>query len=193
MEIQALTHTVIRSIFGVLLATLIMATSVDGAERPTSAEVSPQRSKTAESLIASISKETLWRNRDGRSRTWFHPRVCMVPDTDNKPIALMTLQEIDGSDYFGQVHWSVSKDQGRTWTAPKPIPAFGREPVPGHEGLKAAVCDVTPQYHVQSKRVIALGHVVFYKGSYFARDEQLPRYPIYALRTCASGISHNRG
>lgn len=136
-----------------------------------------------DSLIDSISKETLWRNRDGQSQTWFHPRVCMVPDADNKPIALMTLQVIGGSDYFGPVHWSVSKDQGRTWTDPEPILAFGREPVTGHDGLTAAVCDVTPQYHPQTQSTIALGHVVFYKGNYFARDEQLPRYPIYALRS----------
>ena len=49
-------------------------------------------------LIHSISKDTLWQNRDGKSRTWFHPRVCMMPDTDGKPIALMNLQEIGGSD-----------------------------------------------------------------------------------------------
>ena len=58
-------------------------------------------------LIASITKETLWSNRDGKSLTWFHPRACMIPGKDGKPAALMTLQEIGGSDYFGPVHWST--------------------------------------------------------------------------------------
>lgn len=136
-----------------------------------------------EPLISSISKETLWRNRDGQTRTWFHPRVCMMPGPDGQPVALMTLQEIGGSDYFGQVHWSLSADLGKTWSEPKPIAALGRDVVAGRDdGLKAGVCDVTPQYHPQSGAVIALGHVVFYKGDYFARKEQLPRYPVYVTR-----------
>ncbi len=136
-----------------------------------------------EPLIGSIAKQTLWRNRDGERRTWFHPRACMMPGTDGKPVALMTLQEIGGSDYFGQVHWSMSTDFGKTWSDPKPIAALGRDPVPGRDDdLKAAVCDVTPQYHPQTDSIIALGHVVFYKGDYFARKEQLPRYPVYVTR-----------
>lgn len=138
---------------------------------------------TTEGLIATITKQTLWSNRDGKSATWFHPRACMVPDKNGKPIALMTLQEIGGSDYFGPVHWSVSKDLGNTWSSPQPIAALGRQVVSGRtDGLKAAVCDVTPQYHPDTKTVIALGHVVFYKGKYFARNEQLSRYPVYAIR-----------
>jgi hypothetical protein len=143
----------------------------------------PAHAAAAAPLIASISKETLWQNRDGNSRTWFHPRACMMPGPNGRPVALMTLQAIGGSDYFGQVHWSMSEDLGKTWSDPKPIDALGRDPVPGREdGLKAAVCDVTPQYHPQSGAVIALGHVVFYKGAYFARKEQLPRYPVYVTR-----------
>lgn len=135
------------------------------------------------SLIASITKETLWRNRDGKGKTWFHPRACVLPGPDGNPIVLMNLQEIGGSDYFGQVHWTTSSDLGKSWSDPIPIDAFGRDPVPGRpDDLRAAVCDVTPQYHAPSDSVIALGHVVFYKGEYFARKEQLPRYPVYATR-----------
>jgi hypothetical protein len=134
-------------------------------------------------LIASISKETLWRNRDGKAQTWFHPRVCMLPDANGQPVALMTLQQIGGSDYFGQVHWSMSTDLGKTWSDPELIAALGRDPVPGREDdLKAAVCDVVPQYDPVTKSLLALGHVVFYKGDYFARKEQLARYPVYVIR-----------
>ena len=136
------------------------------------------------SLITAITKQTLWSNRDGKSRTWFHPRVCMMPDKDGQPVALMNLQEIGGSDYFGPVQWSMSKDLGRTWSHPQPIPSLGRDSVAGRDdGLMAGVCDVTPQYHPQSDTVLALGHVVFYKGDYFARKEQLARYPVYAIRS----------
>ncbi|WP_148080180.1 sialidase family protein [Roseimaritima ulvae] len=134
-------------------------------------------------LIDSISKQTLWRNRDGNSQTWFHPRVCMMPGPDGKPVALMTLQVIGGSDYFGPVHWSQSTDLGKTWSEPQPIAGLGRDPVAGRsDGLKAGVCDVVPQYHPQTDSVLALGHVVFYKGAHFARKEQLARYPVYVTR-----------
>ena len=107
-----------------------------------------------------------------------------MPDHDGQPLALMNMQVIGGSDYFGPVHWTMTNDQGRTWSDPEPIDALGRQPVSGRDdGLVAGVCDVTPQYHPQTNSVIALGHVVFYKGDYFARKEQLARYPVYAVRS----------
>ena len=164
-----------RTLFSFVTLLLFLSGSVQAADEETPGE---------KPLIASISGQTLWRNRDGRGRTWFHPRVCMLPGTDGRPMALMNLQEIAGSDYFGQVHWSISEDLGRTWTEPEPIAALGRDPVPGRsDDLKAGVCDVTPQYHSQTDTVIALGHVVFYKGEYFARNEQLARYPVYVTRS----------
>ena len=83
-----------------------------------------------EPLIKSITKVTLFRNRDGSGTTWFHPRCCMVPGSmvpgsDGRPVALMNLQEIGGSDYFGPVQWSQSVDLGKTWSTPEPIPALG--------------------------------------------------------------------
>ena len=135
-----------------------------------------------EAAIKSITKETLRRNRDGSGITWFHPRSCMVPGENGRPTALMTLQEIGGSDYFGPVHWSESSDLGKTWSRPEPSGAWGRDPVEGHAGLLAGVCDVTPQFHPQTGTVLALGHVVFYRGPRFSRGDQLGRYPVYAVR-----------
>jgi hypothetical protein len=106
----------------------------------------------------------------------------MVPGTSGLPTALMTLQTIGGSDYFGPVHWSTSEDLGRSWSEPQPLPALGRVPVPGHDGLQAGVCDVVPQYHPGTKTVLAMGHVVFYRGPRFSRGDQLPRFPVYAVR-----------
>ena len=133
-------------------------------------------------LIQSITSQTLRRNRDGKGTTWFHPKACMVPGSDGRPTALMTLQWIRGSDYFGPVHWSSSHDLGETWSDPLPIDALGRVPVEGHDGLVAGVCDVVPEYHSPTRTVLALGHVVFYRGPRFAKGDQLPRYPVYAVR-----------
>ena len=107
----------------------------------------------------------------------------MIPrETGSTATALMTLQAISGSDYFGPVHWSVSNDLGRAWTEPALIPAFARTPVPGHPGLEQGVCDVVPEFHPITGTVLALGHVVFYRGDRFATRDQLARYPIYSVR-----------
>jgi len=143
-------------------------------------------------LIKSISKHTIRSNRDGSGITWFHPRACMIPGAQGKPVALMNLQEIGGSDYFGQVNWSISGDLGRTWTDPAPIAALGRDPVAGNEGLTAGVCDVVPQYHPQTGSVLAMGHVVFYRGPKFARGDQLARYPVYSVRRKDGSWSERR-
>ncbi|QDT98855.1 sialidase family protein [Gimesia aquarii] len=133
-------------------------------------------------LIKSITKETIFRNRNGSGTTWFHPRTCLIPGKNGKATLFANLQEIGGSDYFGPVHWSESQDRGMTWSIPQPIPALGRDPVQGHPGLMAGVCDVTPQYHQKTDTILSLGHVVFYRGPRFARGDQLARYPVYAVR-----------
>ena len=139
--------------------------------------------KSSSSLhIESIERQNLWKNRDGESLTWFHPRPCLVPQQDGNPFVLMTLQEISGSDYFGPVHWTRTDDLGKSWTEPELIPGFDRRDVPGHEGLKVGVCDVVPQYHPQTDTTLALGHCVFYRGRHFSRNDQLSRYPTYCVR-----------
>ncbi len=134
-------------------------------------------------LIVSIEKQVVRQNRDGKSTTWFHPRACRVPGKSaTASRALMTAQSIGGSDYFGPVHWSESTDLGKSWAKLRPIPSLGRVPVKDHPGLMAGVCDVVPQYHPSTKTILALGHVVFYKGPKFARGDQLARYPVYVVR-----------
>jgi hypothetical protein len=135
-----------------------------------------------ESLIRSITPVTLWDNLDGKSTTWFHPKVCMIPRVGKSPLALMTLQPIAGSDYFGPVHWSASEDFGKTWSDPVQIPGFERREVPGHEGLLAGVCDVVPEYHANTNTVLAVGEIVFYRGTKFGAKDQLSRYPVYCVR-----------
>lgn len=94
----------------------------------------------------------------------------------------MTLQAITGSDYFGPLHWSASTDLGESWSEPEAIPALGLREVDGQDGLLAGVCDVVPEYHSPTRTVLAMGHVVFYRGARFSNADQLPRYPIYSVR-----------
>lgn len=129
------------------------------------------------SLVQSIEKVTLRRGRDGRDPTWFHPRACLVPGESGATV-FMTLQTIAGSDYFGPVHWMTSPDLGQTWTEPQPVPPLGR--VRQQDGSEEGVCDVVPEWHPQTKSVLALGHNVFYSGPKFSAN-QPPRWPIYAV------------
>ncbi len=148
----------------------------------TSGDRSLLSAQSDQDLIRDISKHTLWRNRDGKGITWFHPRCCMIPRKGAAPQAMMTLQQITGSDYFGPVHWSVSEDEGQHWTDPAPIDSLGRRPVKGHEGLQEGVCDVVPEYHAATGTVLALGHNVYYRGPKFSNNDQLARGPVYTVR-----------
>ena len=121
------------------------------------------------SLIAGIEKVTLRRGRDGSGPTWFHPRACVVPGADGKTV-FMTLQTIAGSDYFGPVHWMTSRDLGKTWTEPQPVPPLGRVKQAAGR-TEEAVCDVVPEWHAKTKSVLAMGHNVFYSGPTFSREQ----------------------
>lgn len=127
-------------------------------------------------LIGKIESQILWEGREPGEPTWFHPRACMVGE-DNERYAMMTLQSITGSDVFGHVHWTVSKDLGRTWSEPKKIPSLGRKE---SLGMMEGVCDVVPAYHAKTKTVLAVGHNVYYKGGKLARP-QGPRWPMYVV------------
>jgi hypothetical protein len=133
--------------------------------------------QAADDLIVSIDKETILRGRDGAGPTWFHPRACRIPDGDGATL-FMTLQTITGSDYFGPVHWMTSRDEGRTWTEPQPVPPLGRVKQP--DGAEEGVCDVVPEWHAPTQSVLALGHNVFYSGPKFSSN-QPPRWPVYAV------------
>ncbi len=93
-----------------------------------------------------------------------HNRQMISEKTGAK--ALIVLQSISGSDYYGPVHWRESIDNGdnrQTWSEPRPIPGFGRRPFTGD--IEEAVSDVVPQYHAKTKRMIALGEIIYYRDA----------------------------
>ena len=138
------------------------------------------------SLIAATDRAVLWNGRRS-GKSWFHPRPCLVPSTgDNPPLVFMTLQEITGSDNYGQVHWTTSEDLGKTWLDPEPVPAFARATI--GDQLEEGVCDVVPQYHPLSGRVLAMGHNVYYRQNRLAKPQE-DRFPVYALWTPNGGWS----
>jgi len=131
------------------------------------------------------------RDRNGRKgldKTWFHPRACVVP-AKPRPYVLMTLQHVTGSDIFHQVHWTISTDMGKTWSAPEPIAGFTRVRLP--DGTDDGVCDVVPEYHPQTETVLAMGHNVYYKGNRLVRPTD-GRYAVYVVRDAEGRWSERR-
>ena len=141
----------------------------------------------AAGLVASIDHEVAFPGRPGVP-SWFHPRACVVP-TAGGAEAVMTMQTIYGSDVFGPVHWTSSRDLGRTWTVPAPIAGLGRSP--SADGLEAGVCDVVPEYHAPTRTVLAVGHDVFYRSNVLARP-QPRRKPVYVVRSADGAWSGPR-
>jgi hypothetical protein len=146
----------------------------------------PPAESDGDSGVKNIERSILFNGRAGGT-TWFHPRACMIP-TSAGPLAFMTLQSITGSDVFGHVNWSMSRDLGKSWTPPQKIAALGRHPT--RNELTEGVCDVVPEYHPQTGTVLAIGHNVYYdKAGRLARP-QLERYPVYVVRTPDGRFSH---
>lgn len=137
--------------------------------------------------VRSIGRSVLFHGREG-AVTWFHPRACAVPGGES-PLAVMTCQNISGSDVYGQVHCTVSRDLGKTWTAPEPIGAFARRPF--GDGLEMGVCDVVPEYHPHTNTVLAIGHNVYYRDNVLARPSE-QRYPVYSVRRADGSWSGGR-
>jgi hypothetical protein len=133
--------------------------------------------KHRKELIKKIETEIIWHGRT-TGKTWFHPRACKLPK-DLNPTALMTCQTIGGSDVFSQVHWSVTNDNGKTWTDPKPISALGRKKL--STGIEEGTCDVVPVYHSQTNTVLAIGHNVYYSNNVLTKPTE-GRYPVYVIR-----------
>lgn len=149
--------------------------------------------------MLTIRTNTIWRNRSGEGLTRFMLRAA--PRAAGEPHKLlMTLQGITGSDYFHPVNFSISDDQGTSWTEPEFIPALGRVPAPGH--TEEGVCDVMPEYHAQTDSILAIGHTVFYRGGRlfdtmgdWHNEEgalRLRRKPAYVVWTRENGWSAAR-
>ena len=160
---------------GALLAGSAILPHLADARGQPAGSAPAKEARGPEDGVATIEREVIWNGRQ-TGKSWFHPRTCLIPSAEGagKPVVLMTLQEITGSDVFGQVHWTQTTDFGRTWREPEPIPAFARGPVEG--GLVEGVCDVVPQFHPPTGVVLAMGHNVYYKAGKLAKPQE-DRFP----------------
>lgn len=135
-------------------------------------------------LIQSLTVATMHKGRDG-GITWFLPRFCVLP---NQTIFL-TKQEISGSDYYGPLHFQESRDNGKSWSEAKLVPGLGRFPY--QDDIEEAASDFTPEYHPNTKTLILLGEIIYYRnGRYF--PEQPQRFPVYVIRDAKGNWSERK-
>lgn len=89
---------------------------------------------------------------------WFHPRLAAVPGAGQagKPLIILTLQKhLVVDDFYSGLYYMKSADLGKTWTEPALPPEIDWTKTDNKETL--SVADVTPGWHPQTGKVIAIG------------------------------------
>ena len=119
---------------------------------------------------------------------WFHPRVAAIPGAgrEGRPAVVMTLQKHLGvSDHYSGLWMMRTDDLGQTWTGPTEIPELAWVTEPG--GVVRAVADVTPGWHPQTGKLIAMGCTVRYgkKGEQLSDVQRFSQtaYAVYDPKT----------
>ena len=129
---------------------------------------SSQQRKPFRVLPFQVKLDTVLEHDDGKF-LWFHPRAAAVPGLgkDGQPAVIMTLQKhLKTSDHYSGLSVMRTDDLGTTWSQPDPRPELDWQ----RDGnVDVAVCDVTPGWHPQSGKVIAVGAQVRYN----AKGQQL--------------------
>jgi hypothetical protein len=101
---------------------------------------------------------------------WFHPRAAAIPGfgKDGMPAVIMTVQKhLVVSDFYSGMYYMRSDDLGKSWTGPNEIPELKWSYEP--DGTIVSVADVTPGWHAQTRKLIAIG----IKVRYSKKGEQL--------------------
>ncbi|MFK5923970.1 MAG: sialidase family protein, partial [Verrucomicrobiota bacterium] len=126
-----------------------------------SAQNPSKKNSSFQLLPFKVKLDTVLEHDDGKS-LWFQPRVAVVPGLgkNGQPTVFLTLQKLLGrSDYFSGLSVMRTNDMGKSWSEPDLRPEL--EWV--HQGkIDIAVADVTPDWHPQTAKVIAIGAQVRY-------------------------------
>ena len=94
---------------------------------------------------------------------WFHPRVAAIPKDGAAPELICTIQKhLKVSDHYSGLHFMRSVDGGKTWSPPALPAELDWKTV---NGETIAVCDVTPGWHAQSGKVLAIGIKLRYSAA----------------------------
>ncbi len=100
----------------------------------------------------------------GRSAEWdwWQARTAYVPG--EKPLWVTTMSETgrQGVHNFHDIYQSISRDGGKTWSAPAVIPSLKR--AVQEDGFEVAPGDLWPTWHAKSGMVITTGKTFNFEG-----------------------------
>lgn len=115
-------------------------------------------------LDYSVKLDVVTHHWDGEFN-WSQARVAAIPDMgkNGQPRLIITMQKwfVAHSDFYSGLYTMRSDDLGATWLQPKEQPALAWRY--GKDSVIIGICDFTPGWHPQSKKLIGLGHTVYYK------------------------------
>lgn len=125
--------------------------------------------------------EVIKQHWDGKFN-WTQARVASIPGMgkNGQPLLIMTMQKwfVSHSDYYSGLYTTRSNDMGATWTDPQKEPALAwrfRK-----DSIIVGICDITPGWHASTRKLLALGHTVYYKKGGELLNQQ-PRSTAYAV------------
>jgi len=114
---------------------------------------------------------------------WWQARTAFVPaskaKTNSKPMWITTMSETgrEGTHNFHDIYQSVSRDGGKSWTAPKIIPGLKR--AKQKDGYEVSAGDLWPTYHAKSGKIITTGKTFnFEKGTKENRRKEKVSYAV---------------
>ncbi len=129
----------------------------------TAAEQTPAFIPDAEhsSLAYTVQLETVMKHDDGQF-LWFHPRAAAIPVNGGAgPAVVMTIQKhLKISDYYSGLHVMTRPNLEAPWTGPVLPPELDWRKQP--DGVTISVADVTPGWHPQTGKLLAIGCQVRY-------------------------------
>ena len=137
------------------------------------------RSKT---LDYALKLDVIIHQWDGQFN-WSQARVAAIPKKgkDGAPQIILTMQKwfVAHSDFYSGLYTMFSDDMGKSWSAPEEQAALGwREP---QKNIITGICDIVPGWHQPTKKIIALGHTVWYIKDKKRQRSNQPRSTAYAV------------
>ena len=141
-----------------------------------------------------IIKSLDFKNFGEENKSWYIPAATRLDDGR----WMATTQSVQGTDFYGEPMFAISSDEGRTWSAPAPIPSLLSEKLQGTD-ITVAVCDIHPFTSPIDGTVFAFGFTVYYspKGNVcWDRDVEKTELPrevgVYATWRPETGWSERK-
>ncbi len=113
---------------------------------------------------------------------WFHPRPAAIPGSKkgSNPTVIITLQKhLTADDYYSGLNVMKTDNMGKSWIGPIAPPEL--DWIKESEQTTLSVNDVTPGWHANTKKLLAIGAQIRYnsEGIYNFDKKTYTAYAVY--------------